>query len=262
MSDSTTIQKLEVIATIKEGISIGTTNIVPIFVNILLWALTVWIPYLNVGTTIGLWVGIVSKASKGEKVPMTEIFDAKYRKYMGEFFITSGLVGIGVGAGFAFGIIPGIIIGIAWSLALLLVIDKGKNPTESITLSNNYTFGNKGRIFCINFLVSLVFMLAFLIFTAVGAAIVSHLWKVRVLAKIIGVVFVLINIFIGLIMMFVFIGIQASIYKQLTENVRTKNTAAPIKVPAPAAASGSFCSACGKKNPSGTKFCGACGAKL
>ena len=258
MSDSSTIQKLEIIATIKEGISIGMSNIVSIFVNVLLWALTIWIPYLNVGTTIGLWMGIVSKASKGEKVPMTEIFDPKYRKYMGEFFITSGLIGIGVGAGLAFGIIPGIVIGIAWGLAQLLVIDKGKNPTESITLSNNYTYGNKGRIFCISFLVYFAFMLVFIILGAIAKAVIPSPWSHPSLAKVLVFLFALIYIFISLVMMFIFIGLKASIYKQLTENVRTKNTAAPASAPA----SGTFCPACGKKNPSGTKFCAECGKQI
>jgi hypothetical protein len=240
MSDSNATQKLEIIATIKEGISIGMANIVSIFVNVLLWVLTIWIPYLNVGTTIGLWAGIVSKASKGEAIPMTEIFNPKYRKYMGEFFITAGLIGIGLGAGFVFLIIPAIVIGIAWCLATLLVIDKGKNPTEAITLSNNYTYGNKGRIFCIYFL----------IFLAVG--IVSFvLLKIPKLG-------IFLSAAVNILMMFVSVGLQASIYKQLTENVRTKKTTAP----ASAAASGTFCPACGKKNPSGTKFCGSCGAQV
>jgi hypothetical protein len=125
MSDLTNGKKLAVVPTIKDGIAIGTKNIGPILVNVLLWALTVWIPYLNVGTTIGLMVGIVAKASKGEPIDMTDIFDPKYRKYIGEFFISSGLISLGVIAGMLFGIIPGIVISLAWSLTLLLVIDKG-----------------------------------------------------------------------------------------------------------------------------------------
>jgi hypothetical protein len=117
MPSSTAEKKPDIITTVKEGFSIGIGSMVPIFVNVLLWVLTIWIPYLNVGTTIGLWVGIVSKASRGEAIPMTEIFDSNYRKYMGEYFLTSGLVGIGVG--------------IAWSLAILLVIDKGMNLANS-----------------------------------------------------------------------------------------------------------------------------------
>jgi len=199
MPGSTITQKLDIIGTIKEGISIGMSNMVSIFVNVLLWALTIWIPYLNVGTTIGLWVGIVSKASRGEKVPMTEIFDPRYRKYMGEYFITAGLMGIGIGAGILFLIVPAIIMGIAWSLALLLVIDKGKNPTEAITLSNNSTYGNKGRIFCVYFLVFLA-----------SAIVMIILALIPKLGMILAFV-------VNILMMFVLIGLQASIYKKLVK---------------------------------------------
>ena len=200
MSDSS-INKLELVGTIKEGIEIGIKNVGPILVNVLLYVLTCWIPYLNVGTTIGLTVGIVSKASKGELIPFTEIFDSKYRKYMGEFFLTSGLVGVGVAIGMAFFIIPGIIIGIAWSLSLLLAIDKGKNPSEAISLSNKCTYGNKGRMFGIYFLVSLAFGIVCGIFS---------------LIPVLGFVLIFLTV---IFMNFVFIGLQASIYKQLTGNV-------------------------------------------
>jgi len=191
MSESTADKKLDIIVTVKEGFTIGITSMIPIFVNILLWVLTIWIPYLNVGTTIGLWVGIVSKASRGEAIPMTEIFDPNYRKHMGEYFLTSGLVGIGVGAG--------IVISIAWSLAILLVIDKEKNPSEAITLSNNCTYGNKGRIFC-------VYLLVFLASGIAGYI----LALIPVLGKILAFA-------VFIITMFALIGLQASIYRQLTE---------------------------------------------
>jgi len=247
MSDSTTVRKLKIITTITEGISIGVSNIVPIFVNVLLWALTFWIPYLNVGTTIGLWVGIVSKASKGEKVPMTEIFNPKYRKYMGEYFITSGLIGIGVGAGFVFLIIPAIVISLAWSLALLLVIDKGRNPTEAITMSNNYTYGNKGRMFCVYFLVFLA--------SGIVTYILMQIPKVGIVLS--GAV--------SILMMFILIGIQASIYKQLAGDINSNHAVSASDAgaaPAAPVTAGGFCPACGKKNPPGTKFCGSCGAQV
>jgi len=202
MSESSKTKRLDIIATIKEGFSIGIGNIVPIIVNVLLWVLTIWIPYLNVGTTIGLWVGIVSKASRGEVIPMTEIFDPKYRKYMGEFFLTAGFVGIGVSVGTMFFIIPGIVIGIAWSLSLLLVVDKEKNPTEAITLSNNCTYGNKGIMFCIYLLVQLAFGIAMFILGRIPVA---------------GVI---LNIALFILMSLALIGIQASIYKQLTKNIK------------------------------------------
>ena len=210
MSDTAFTQKLTVIATIKDGIAIGTKNIGPILVNVFLWAVTVWIPYLNVGTTIGLMVGIVSKASRGEVIPMTEIFDPKYRKYMGEYFLTSGLIGIGVGVGTVFGIIPGIVISLAWSMAILLVVDKGKNPTEALTLSNNCTYGHKWKMFGVYFLTSLAFMIVMMILFGIGQATGNS----GVMGFMTFLVFLL-----SIFLLFVFIGLQASIYKQLTDGV-------------------------------------------
>jgi uncharacterized membrane protein len=210
MSDLVDRKKLAVVPTIKDGIAISVRNLGPILVNVLLWALTVWIPYLNVGTTIGLMVGIVAKASKGEPIDMTDIFDPKYRKYMGEYFISSGLIGMGVTAGIVFGIIPGFVISLAWSLTLLLVIDKGKNPVEAITLSNKCTYGHKWSMVGISLLVGIGFVLVSCILMAIGNA-----------TGIRGVIgfFTFLTILVLLFSIFVFIGIQASIYRQLTEEV-------------------------------------------
>ena len=210
MSDTVTQEKLALVPTIKEGIAIATKNLVPILVNVLLWILTAWIPYLNVGTTIGLMVGIVSKASKGQAIPMTEIFDPKYRKYMGEFFLCMGLISVGVGVGTAFVVIPGIVIALAWSQAILLVIDKGKNPTEAITLSNNCTYGYKWKMAGIFFLTGAAFcvlqMILMTIGTSLGSIVILYLIMIIILA-------------VTVLEIFVFIGLQASVYKQLTKGI-------------------------------------------
>ncbi|MDR0442089.1 MAG: hypothetical protein LBH44_01620 [Treponema sp.] len=200
--------KLEIVATLKEGVGIGVKNIGPILVNLVLWVLTAWIPYLNVGTTIGLMIGVVSKASKGEAIPFTEIFDPKYRKYMGEFFLVSGLVGVGVGIGMVFAVIPGIVIGLAWCFAPLLVIDKGKNPMEAITLSNNLTYGNKGRMFGTFFIAAF----AFGIVTSILAGIAGKTGSA-------GFIFLFIAALVVIFEIFVFIGIQASLYKRFAGNI-------------------------------------------
>jgi hypothetical protein len=209
MSDAISVKKLEIIPTIKEGIEIGSKNIGPILVNVLLYVLTCWIPYLNVGTTIGLSVGIIGKASRGEVIDMTEIFDPRYRKYMGEFFLTAGLVGVGVFAGSMLAFIPGIVIALAWSLSALLVIDKGKNPMEAISLSNKITYGYKRRMFGIIFLTSLAFAVVVLIFSGIGAA----------AGGVIMVIMSLLSFLVIIFNVFVFIGMQASIYRQLSEGV-------------------------------------------
>jgi hypothetical protein len=210
MSDLANGKKLAVVPAIKDGIAIGTKNLGPILVNVLLWAVTIWIPYLNVGTTIGLLVGIVAKASKGEPIGMTDVFDPKYRKYMGEFFISSGLVGLGVAAGTVFAIIPGIVISLAWSLTLLLVIDKGKNPTEAITISNNCTYGYKWVMVGIYLPVCIAFAVVSSILMGIGGATRN--------AGVMGF-FSFLTLLVWLFAIFVFIGIQASIYKRLTAEV-------------------------------------------
>jgi len=196
------VNKLAVIGTIKDGVGIGVKNIGPILVNLLLWIVTCWIPYLNVGTTIGLFVGIIAKASKGETIPMTEIFDKNYRKYMGEYFLTSGLVCVGVAIGFVFLIIPGIVIAISWCFSVLITIDKGKNPTEAIQLSNNATYGNKGRIFVILLLAGLAFGIVVGIFAAIAGAV-----------PVLGII---LSIAASLFYMIIVVGLQASMYRQLT----------------------------------------------
>ncbi len=141
------MENLAVDMIIKKSFEKGLKNMVPLLVNVILWILTMWIPYLNVGTTIGLFVGITTKMAKDQSISMTEIFEPAYRKRMGEFFLASSFIGMGVWIGFMFFVIPGIVIGLSWSLAVLLVIDKELSPMEAINKSNSITYGKKWTIF-------------------------------------------------------------------------------------------------------------------
>lgn len=141
------MNELSVGAIVGNGMKQGMRNLGSISVNVVLWILTIWIPYLNVGTTIGLTVGLVAKSGRGEPISPTEIFDPRYRKQMGDYFLVSGLVSVGTSVAFALLVIPGIVLGLAWSLATLLTVDKGMNPTAAITESNNRTYGQKWTIF-------------------------------------------------------------------------------------------------------------------
>lgn len=131
---------------LSEGMQIGLKNIASVLGAVVLWILTIWIPYLNVGTTIALFTMPIELA-KGNIISPTYIFDPKYRRYMGEFFLLQGFVQIGVAIGAIFMFVPGIVISIAWSLAVYLLLDKGMNPTQAITESNNITNGHKWTIF-------------------------------------------------------------------------------------------------------------------
>lgn len=178
--------ELTIASIIKEGINKGIKYLLPLFVNVLLWGLTFWIPYLNVGTTIGLMVGVMTKMARGEELSMTEIFDPKYRKNMGEFFLTLGFINMGVFAGMLFFFIPGYVIAIAWSLAIPLVVDKGLNPTEALSKSNDLTYGKKWTIFLGLFLLYLAFVIAIFILVKIFGMIAGFLGGLVALVGLIG----------------------------------------------------------------------------
>jgi len=148
---------------IQNAFQRGIKYFVPVFLNSIFWILTIWIPYLNVGTTIGLMVGVVAKMSRDEEVSITEIFDAKYRKNMGEFFLVIGLVNAGVMVGFMFMFVPATVIALAWMLAPLFVVDKDMNPIEAIKKSNDVTYGKKWLIFFAYVAVWILITIAFFV---------------------------------------------------------------------------------------------------
>ncbi len=125
----------------------GIKNYLPVLVNLFLWIITIWIPYLNVGTTIGITEGMVAKMSHGEAISLAEVFDPQYRKRMGEFFLVNVLMFLGIFAGIIFLIVPGYVIAFSWLLAPLLVVDKNMNPMDAIHKSSTATHGKKWTIF-------------------------------------------------------------------------------------------------------------------
>ncbi|HGY57149.1 MAG TPA: hypothetical protein ENK44_15680 [Caldithrix abyssi] len=151
------MNQLTVGGIIKNAIQIGLQNSVSIMGAVILWLLTIWIPYINVGTTIAM-VGLVVALSKGGVISPTEIFDSKYRKSMGEFFILIAFIAIGTLTGYLFLVIPGIVISIAWGQALYLLIDKNMNPSEALTESNRITYGKKWTIFFGELILALIIL--------------------------------------------------------------------------------------------------------
>lgn len=160
---------------VSKGLELGLKNIAGVAGAGVLWLLTFWIPYLNVGTTIGL-IGIVVAMSKGESVSATQIFDPKYRKQMGEFFLLAAFVTFGVFAGMGFMVIPGLVISIAWGQATYLFLDQGLAPIEAIRESNRLTYGHKWTIFWGGLILAItmyvIVLVVFLIFARISPALV------------------------------------------------------------------------------------------
>ena len=199
-------KKLNIIATIKDGIAIALVNYLSLVLTAVLYLVTIWIPYLNVGTTIAM-CSLPAEMAKGNILNPLFIFESKYRRNMGEFFILMALMNGAVFIGVLFGIIPGLVIAVAWSFATVLFVDKDMNAMEALHESNRITYGNKWRIFWTEFIV----VLCLQIICGIISGIFS-IGDVDWLTAIGGILVLIIAIFAVPALL----GIEASIYKQLT----------------------------------------------
>lgn len=177
--------KITLGSVLSEGLGIGVKNALSIVAATVLWMLTIWIPYLNVGTTIAMTT-IPIELSKGQIISPLFIFDAKYRQYMGEYFTLIGLMLIALIPAFLFMIVPGIIIGIGWSLALYILLDKGVAPGEALVRSNKATYGYKWTIFFVGAILYVVYWIGMTVFSLipfVGVVLIVVLWLVYIVAQ-------------------------------------------------------------------------------
>ena len=186
-------KKLTIEGILKEGVAIGLKNFLSILGAIVLWLLTIWIPYINVGTTIAIAM-LPMGLSKGKVMSPLEIFDSKYRKFMGEYFITTGLQQLAIVPAALFLLVPAIILSLAWSQAIYLVIGHGKNPSEALTLSNKLTDGYKWTMFLGIFVLLIAFLIVYYIFSAI--------------TPVLGVI-------LSLLFMPIILGAKSYIYKKL-----------------------------------------------
>jgi membrane-anchored glycerophosphoryl diester phosphodiesterase (GDPDase) len=145
--------------------------------------------------------------AKGTVINPLFIFDGKYRRNMGEYFILSALMTGAILVGFLFGIIPGFVISVAWSFAVVLFVDKDMSAMDALHESNRLTYGHKWRIFGTEFLLVLCLELVIVIIQFLfGIGEVSWL---ETIGKIL--IFILTIFAVPAIL-----GVEASIYKQLT----------------------------------------------
>ena len=216
-------KKLPVWATIKEGCTIGFINFFSLLAASILYLLTIWIPYLNVGTTIA-FSALPAVLAQGKVVNPLFIFESKYRRNMGEFFILYALMTGAICAGLLFGIIPGLVISIAWSFAVVLFVDKDLSAMDALHESNRITYGNKWRMFGITLLFVLFIYVLIGIIMAICFGIGGNV------AEGIGVA---LTIIIAVLCIPVAVGLDASMYRQLTapeEEVKVEQpAAAPVE---------------------------------
>jgi len=195
---------------LKGGFSITSRNFLSLIGAVILYLLTIWIPYLNVGTTIAM-LSLPAAMSRGEAMSPTEIFNAKYRENMGNYFLLIVFHTTGILIGYLFGVIPGIVMALSWSLAFLLVADKGLSPTDALTESNRMTNGHKWTMFFAYFVYGILFSILYLIILVV----VGLAAEIADILAILGFFFYLIfAAFAGAMSL----GMSAQIYRELSND--------------------------------------------
>lgn len=200
-------KKITVFGVISEGVEIGIKNSASLLGASLLWILTIWIPYVNVGTTIAM-ATIPIELSKGKIISPLFIFDKRYRQYMGEYFTLKGLMMISILPAQLFMYIPGKIISIGWSLALYILLDKNIAPGEAMIRSNKATYGYKWTIYGISFILGAAFVLLLLISsTTISSS---------------GFLFFILFIAISVVYTTAKLGCNAVIYRNLTANINNE----------------------------------------
>lgn len=200
------MKRLDFSVTFKDAIAIGVKNAPSVIAAVALFLITIWIPYINVGTYIAITL-LPTQLAKGEVINPLSIFDSKYRRYMGEFFITMGLMVIPTYIALLFMFVPGIVISIAWTLSYYFLIEKGKNPIEAIRASNDATYGSKWTMFLVLFVFVIAAFIVWWIFSSI--------------CGMINVGFITFVVMFALIVVLMSVGmaINASFWKQLKDNV-------------------------------------------
>lgn len=200
------VKKLDFSETLKDAIAIGVKNAPSVIAAVVLWLVTIWIPYINIGTTIAITL-LPIELAKGNVINPMGIFDAKYRRYMGEFFITWGLMIFPMIIAFLFMFIPGIVLSLSWALAFYYLIDKGKNPMQAIKASNDATYGSKWTMFFVVLVFVVCMYVLLFVFGAICSAIGSGFLTFLVM-------FILMVVFWSISM-----AVNASFWRQLKNNV-------------------------------------------
>ncbi len=193
-------KKLEVIPSLAEACRLGLQNVVPLILTVVLYVLTFWIPYLNVGTTVGLY-RIVIDLSKGKTVDPLSIFKKENFENMGGFFLMLGFLTMGITAAMAFLFIPAIVMGIAWGYAIYIFLEKKVSPLKAMMLSDKATYGEKWTIFFISLLFGIAAGLLCGLFSAIPK---------------VGFIFV---ILIVICLSAVAVALEAVLYRHFSEKV-------------------------------------------
>ncbi len=199
-------QTLQFNETLVDGITYAIMNFFQLVGCLILYLLTIWIPYVNIGTTIAMSY-LPVKIAKEEAISPTHIFNAGYRKHMSHYFVLLGIMLISLIPSLCFFVVPAIVLYWAWSLSFYFLLEKGKSPIEALKASYDATDGSKWCIFGIYVVIGIAYFIAYFIVNKLMCMFIPY-W-----------IFITLNIVIVLFIMTISYGLAASMWKQLKDNV-------------------------------------------
>ena len=163
--------------TFKRSLLVNPLAFAPVVLAVLLWMVTSYIPFVNIGTTIALFTLPIWLADE-RKISPIEIFLAEHRAKLEGFlmltavFTAVSLAAYGMFSGMGFAprfagtltrssvvwfqlrilvavaaaLTPLAMVGTSWSMAYFLLLEKGLGPLEAIQASAELTRGNRLKI--------------------------------------------------------------------------------------------------------------------
>jgi hypothetical protein len=144
-------------------------------VSAMLWNLTIIaVNLLLVAFSQAATVIAVSDVHLGKQANIGNAF-AGAKDCLLEIIVISIFVGLGLFFGFLLLIVPGVILALAWSLAVPVAVIEKEGPLDAIPRSARLTKGNRSRIFVIlllvlvfKFVVALIFQVPIFFFTGLS----------------------------------------------------------------------------------------------
>ena len=198
--------------TFHEAFSIGFGHVGTCGGALLLWLLTCWIPYINLGTFFGLQ-GMVNAWAKGEPFKATDIFDSKYRRMLPELLLGGSFRWTILLISTVLLVVPAFVLAIATMFSTLIMIDREYSPVDAIRESNRITYGSKWTIFGAQIVIALIF--------GVASGIIGGIFGiVGFFSPAVSIVLAILELLIQLfVVMPVSYGMTASMWKQLSANI-------------------------------------------
>ncbi len=215
---------LSITQAFNDGFAMGVKNMFSYAGAFFLYILTIWIPYINLGTTYAM-LTLPARYKKDEAFNPLSIFESRFRKPLVNLLLTHFFMFIVMLICIPLVFPAAVVFCVALSFSLYFVIDDDMTPLEAMQTSNKCTYGNKWRIFGVTFLFALAVLIIGGIITMLFNVIFGVDWSSGSLYDNIGksiAVWVIEAIFGFIWWIFthsVSIGIQASIWNQLKGNV-------------------------------------------